>query len=108
LQHQETNEPKQLEAVMTIELKYKAMSWDFDGAFQVMVEEQSVNCTVDDDDPFPIDKLSLFPLQNARTEERQLLKERGRKFWECRKMKYVAYEGWDYEQVEYHVSLVCA
>ena len=96
---------KPSKTVMGISLRYKSLCWGFDGGFQTSEEDQNVSHSADNDSPFPISDLNIFPLRFAPDNAKERLLERGRKFWNCRHKQYVAYKGLDYGRREYFVSI---
>jgi len=90
--------------VLEISISFKSVCWHFDGVFQNIEEKHKVTHKSENDDPFPISDLGIFPLHLAPTATNEALAERGKMFWKCRHKKYVAYEGWDYERREQYVS----
>lgn len=52
---------------------------------------------------FEIKELNIYPLRFAPG-MKEILYERGMKFWECRYRNYVCYNGWDYNHDQ---EIVC-
>jgi hypothetical protein len=57
------------------------------------------------DDPIDVTTLPLYPLSYAESTRKSLLRTRGKKLWQCRRWRYVQYEGIDVEGIRHPVSL---
>lgn len=77
-------------------------SWEFDGAFEKMTTTLTITPSVDIK---PIQDLNIYPLQYAEPEVEKLLRDRGRKFWQCRFQNYVCYSSSDVPREEDRVCL---
>lgn len=54
-----------------------------------------------------IQKLSVYPIRFAEAGIEDALRDRGNKFWSCRKPNYVTYTGTDYTREQVYVSAIC-
>lgn len=94
-------------------------SWSYNGKFTQYTTNLVVNFHIDHIDSFDSDSgspktppimkiqdLSAYPLRFAPENVRPELLERGKKFWRCRKQKFVLYTGLDYARTQYFVSNV--
>jgi len=81
-------------------IEFNSLSWMYSSVFHTQQSQKTFRYTAESDEPFPISQLHLYPLKYADEKIKQLIEERGRKFWACRRQKYVAYSGWDFDHVE--------
>ena len=90
--------------VAEYKLSVKSWHWSFNGVFQrteevltlPFVSESSKGRTFDLDEVIGIRSLNCYPLKYALPSTQHLLRERGMKFWSCRRRNYVTYSGGDY------------
>ena len=83
----------------------RAWSWSYDGNFQRTDTELFVNYPESHSESKLIQELNVYPLKYADSILRKRLRERGRKFWECRSRKYVACNSMSSKAEESNVSL---
>ncbi|KAF4954332.1 hypothetical protein FGADI_5355 [Fusarium gaditjirri] len=67
----------------------RAASWSYDGTFKEIEDVFSIT-SPDLTPELKIESLSYYPQQFASAELSQLLLDRGKMFWQCRKRKYVS------------------
>ncbi|OBT88775.1 hypothetical protein VE02_02394 [Pseudogymnoascus sp. 03VT05] len=80
-------------------------SWDYDGIFSktstslvvdFQVKKGAATPSVRAKPTMKIQDLTAYPIRFASESIKTELWERGKKFWECRKQKYILYTGLDY------------
>ena len=104
------------DTVLVHHFTIQAWFWDFDGNFQrrnellkftIQAEDKQIRLSKDiqsrnyekisdeanqaRDDGVPIDELRVFPIKFASPEVVDLLRQRGKIFWQCRVRRYVSY-----------------
>ncbi|KAL9564302.1 hypothetical protein ACKAV7_011493 [Fusarium commune] len=67
----------------------RAASWSYDGTFKEIEDVLSIT-SPDLTHELKIESLSYYPQQFASADLSQLLLDRGKMFWQCRKRKYVS------------------
>lgn len=83
----------------------KVIGWKFDGKFKRQEEDIIIDVEDFKSTPRRIASLKYCPLQYADPQTVQNLKDRGHKFWKCRKLAYVSYDGLDMKQEATYVRL---
>ncbi|RWA10147.1 hypothetical protein EKO27_g4984 [Xylaria grammica] len=78
--------------------------WDFDGNFMKITSKGTYKITITAEG-MPIASLPIVPYYCLAAEKQKALLRRGRTHWKCRKMRYVSYEGWDFERLEHHTNI---
>ncbi|KAI0165436.1 hypothetical protein GGR52DRAFT_558701 [Hypoxylon sp. FL1284] len=71
----------------------RARSLSYAGDFYHSHDKLLVKLKCEGEDEVEIASLEILPLEYVSSELRQRLKRRGRTFWKCRNMNFVAYEG---------------
>lgn len=86
--------------------RLKLMAWVFDGNFMSREETFDASLDFDATAETEIVNLPIFPIRLCPKTVQQKYLKRGKMFWDCRKMKYVSYSGWDTDIFEIYVSSV--
>jgi hypothetical protein len=84
---------------------FEASFWNFDGSFQNERVQEKLTAFCMAGESIPLTDLRLCPLRYTPKQTSINLLRRGRIFWACRKRKYITYNGWDYDSLEFFVRL---
>jgi hypothetical protein len=77
------------------EYDLKGWCWGFDGNFYK--QEHTLQLRVPlAEEPFVITDLNAYPLRLDKSGLEERLRTRGTKYWSCRKMRFVSYDGLDF------------
>ena len=85
----------------------KVSSWDFDGSFQKISTMLTIQYGALSGEVKPIRDMDIYPLQYADRKVEISIRDRGRKFWQCRFQNYVCYNGSDASHEEDNVWICC-
>jgi hypothetical protein len=82
---------------------FRGWSWQYNGS---QLQRRPLNTYTDpiSDEETLITDFAVHPAEYARKQDLEMLKERGRKFWDMKKQDHVSYTGWDYGQSHYYVG----
>ena len=80
-------------------------SWEYNGSFRKITTELEFQDGTRLDGAKPIRDLKIYPLRYAEPKVEKLLRDRGRKFWQCRSRNYVCYSGLDNSHEEDSVRI---
>ncbi|KAI3320669.1 hypothetical protein HD806DRAFT_505828 [Xylariaceae sp. AK1471] len=80
--------------------RFELSAWWFDGVFmkKPSVQKYTIVTTTA---VKQISSLPMIPLECITPESQARLRSRGTMCWECRKMRYVSYNGWDFDRLEH-------
>ena len=79
-------------------------TWVYDGIFTKRESSLSVKYVDPKQPKMEIQKLAVYPIRFAEIGTEDALRNRGKKFWSCRKPNYVTYSGRDYTREQVYVS----
>jgi hypothetical protein len=88
-------------------LALKCWSWAYDGT-GVFRQTTSLEVTCEGSEPKLITDLDCYPIQFADTANQELIRNRGRKFWDLKDPGLVSYTGRNGDDTDDHVSLIFA
>ncbi|KAL9073137.1 MAG: hypothetical protein Q9157_004870 [Trypethelium eluteriae] len=83
----------QNQETMHATFEVKTLRWEFDGNFYKSETSRNIVCYAEDDEPMEIQKLPHVPMAYLSETDRHFIRDRGEKFWACRKTNYVSYFG---------------
>jgi hypothetical protein len=94
----------QPDVICRMTMKFKTSRWDFDGNFEEVEYVQNLTMNFGENDLINVTSISLYPLDYVGDTRISSLRNRGQKFWQCRRHRYVQYEGSDVDGVRHPVS----
>ncbi|KAK5191041.1 hypothetical protein LTR92_009253 [Exophiala xenobiotica] len=87
----------------TGDILLRGWGWKYDGAQLTRTHWKGYVGALSDE-PSPILDLTIYPLDFATEEQKEILALRGKQFWNTRGQTYVSYKGWDAHRKRYYTG----